>query len=103
MHYTNADFCKKNGKSIQNPSTDRNYFGLALLYKGEIDECNCDIHYTPQENNPYHSDIKIGYVPERGEPLPSEFQKKVKKLTEKSRLFEDPNPNSDVWEGDNLE
>lgn len=103
LSFTTTDFCKAKSKKIQNPSGNRSYFGLALLYKEAIDLCNCDILYTPKGENPYHADIKIGYVPQRGEPLPSEFQLKVKNLANKSRLFKDPNPFSDRWEGETVE
>lgn len=99
LFYTSLNFCKNISKEIQNPSGNRSYFGLALLYKEEIDQCNCDIYYTPNEDNAFHADIKIGYIPKRGEPLPSEFQFKVKELTAKSRLFKDTNPNSSNWDG----
>tara|TARA_R110002167_G_scaffold121052_2_gene299298 strand:- start:3118 stop:3636 length:519 start_codon:yes stop_codon:yes gene_type:complete len=107
LDYTTATFCKKLSKKIENPSYDRSYFGLALLTAKEIRNSNSDVIYTPILNekdlsNSFHSDIKIGYIPKRGEPLPAEFQLKVIKLTEKARLFLDPNPNSLNWEGEDL-
>jgi hypothetical protein len=103
LSYCSVHFCKSLSKKSQSPTNDRNYFGLALLYKVEIDQCNCEIFYTPKEDNKYHADINIGYKPVRGKPLPSNVGYKIKQLTEKSRLFIDPFPDSDFWEGEDIE
>ncbi len=103
LSFSSPDFCKKISKTIENPEYDRNYFGIAMLYKKEIDNCDCSVVYSPQHGNNFHADIKIGYIPERGQPLPAEFQKKVKDLSNTARLFKDPNPESLKWEGDPIE
>ncbi len=103
LSYTSVHFCKKISKEIQNPTSNRTYFGLALLYKNEIDQCNCSVYYTPKESNKYHSDIKIGYIPVAGVPLPSEYQYKITQLKNRSRFFVDPNPEAENWEGEQVE
>lgn len=103
LSYTNTDFCKRHGKSIENPSARRSFFGLALLYVNQILSTGSEIKYTPKSDNIYHADIKIGFIPVKGQPLPPEFQKKVKELTEKSKLFRDNNPSSNSWGGSLIE
>ena len=103
LTYTNADFCKQHGKSIENPGAKRSFFGLALLYVNQILSTGSKIEYTPKPDNIYHSDIKIGYITEKGQQLPPEFQKKVRELAEKSELFRDNNPSSNSWDGPLIE
>lgn len=100
LNYTTETFCKQISVQLQNPEYKKNYFGLGLLYVNEIYESDCDIVYTPLKTNPSHSDIKIGYIPQKGEPLPGEFLKKTKNLANKARLFQDFNLDSDKWEGE---
>lgn len=102
LNYTTANFCKQYSKTIQNPQFNRNYFGLALLYVKEIIDCDLRLIFTPKPDNVYHSDIKIDYTCRRGEQLPAEIQYKIDKLTKKARLFSDPKPDSEFWEGGDL-
>lgn len=103
LSHTNADFCKRHGKSIENPNANRSFCGLALLYVNQILSTGSEIKYTPKSDNIYHADIKIGFIPVKGQPLPSQFQKKVKELAEKSKLFRDDNPSSNSWGGSLIE
>lgn len=107
LDYTNETFCKKLGKKIQQPKFKKNYFGFGLHSVKLIKDTNSNIIYTPifkpkEFFNPFHSDIKIGYVAQKGKPLPSIFQKKTIDLANSAKLFEDFNPESDGWEGDRL-
>ncbi len=103
LSYTNTDFCKRHGKSIENPEAKRSFYGLALLYVRQILSTKSKVEYTPKPDNMYHSDIKIGFVPQKAQQLPPEFQKKVRELTEKSKLFIDDNPVSNKWGGSSIE
>lgn len=107
LNYTNADFCKKISKKIEQPLNKRLYFGLAVLAAEEIRSAKADVIYSPiylpvENLNPFHSDIIIGYMPEQGKPMPGEFQEKVNNLAKKARLYEDANPSAINWEGDRL-
>lgn len=95
--FTSAEFCKKLGKTMQ--KVDKSFFGLGLLYAYEVYSSVCNIISSPLKENPFHADIKIGYAPQRGIPLPAEFSKKTKDLANKARLFEDRQPASDQWHG----
>ena len=106
LNFTTASFCKKISKENQIIG-ERNYFGFAILLKKEIDESNCIIVYSPilkpkEKVNLFHSDIKIGYIPKKGEELPSEISKKIRDLTQLARFYKDPNPNSTEWGGQEL-
>lgn len=103
--YTNPDFCKNYGKKIQNPPKT-NFYGFALILVKEITKTGSEIIFTPRKKkksrfyNPYHADIKIGYVCTKGEPLPAEYQYKVDEMKEKARLYKDGNPKSECWKGE---
>lgn len=91
LDYTSADFCKKVAKKNETIG-ERDYFGFAVLLKTNIDDANCSIIYSPiltPKNiiNLFHSDIKIGYIPQRGEPLPSEYAEKINNLTQKAKFY----------------
>lgn len=108
LDYTTPDFCKAVSKKIENPTANRSYFGLALLYKSEIINLMCDVLYTPittpiDKANPYHADIKVGYIPKKGEPLPSEISFKINNLTSTARFYKDPSPELESWTGGALE
>lgn len=104
LDYTTPDFCKSESKKNENPSANRSYFGLALLYKSEISNLKCEVLYTPiispkDKINPYHADIKVGYIPKKGEQLPSEIAFKVNSLTSTARFYKDPSPELENWMG----
>ena len=106
LDYTTANFIKKLSKKIATPPK-REYFGFAILSKSDIIDCDADVVYSPilepKENlNIYHSDIKVGFIKEKGQELPAEINYKVSKLIEKSRFYIDPNPNTENWTGDDL-
>lgn len=107
LDFTSLNFCKKVSKKIEQPEKERSYFGLALLTAQKIRSSNSDIIYTPKSGtgeiyNPFHSDIKIGYIPQRGIPLPAEFMEKVQALTGSAKLFIDPDPTSETWDGEDV-
>lgn len=99
LSHTTIDFIRDLGKGMTNRNNDREYFGFGILIYFEIIECKADITYTPKDYNSYHSDIKLGYVPIKGKPLPSEYAQKAKNLANKARLYKDPKPESNEWEG----
>lgn len=98
LEYCSADFCKKHGKSIQNPEKDKSYIGLAALKAIEIRQIEADVVSSP-EHFPVHSDIKIGYIAKKGEQLPAEYKYKVDQLASTARFYNDNNIESDRWEG----
>lgn len=98
--FCSANFCKKYGKEIQNPKGKRNFCGFALINAQEVIDCDAEIEFTPRKKNPYHADIKIGYICEKGKQLPANYQYKVDEMTRKARYYEDPNPKSEKWEGE---
>src|SRR5690554_6621147 len=105
LDYTTPIFLKKLAKIFDNPKERRNYFGFSLLKASEIEESDLRTVYSPLKEpieNPFHADIKIDYVVEKGVQLPAEISHKIKKITEKSRFYNDPNPDSKEWNGDGL-
>ncbi len=89
LNYSNEDFCKQHGKNIQNPENERAYFGLAKISCSDIRNAKADVVSSPLKNNLAHADIKIGYVCQRGEQLPSEYRLKVDEMAKKAILYED--------------
>ena len=105
LDYTTPDFIKKLGKLISNPEHNRSYYGVAVIDVGEIYECKSDIVYSPTEikftdtvvQNPFHSDIKIGFEKEVGKPLPMNFAYKVEQMVNRSRFYKDHHPHEAEW------
>lgn len=111
LDFTTPHFVKKISKIIAKPEVDRSYFGIAVINVHEIYQCQSDIVYSPTTINtktisilnPFHSDIKIGYVKEVGRALPVEYSYKINLLIEKARFYKDDNPANELWVGGILE
>ena len=99
LDYSTIDFCKKLGRANEKPTEKRRFFGLASIEAKQIRTVNADVISTPKRQNPAHADIKIGFIPKKGEPLPTEFRIKLDELVKRTTFYEDPNPESNVWEG----
>jgi hypothetical protein len=102
LDYCTANFCKSRGKKIQRPEEKKAYFGLAVLIADEIRSLNAEVVHTPEKENIYHADIKIGFVPQKNEELPSQFKFIVDELVRLARYYKDPNPEIDEWHGEDL-
>ena len=102
LDYCTPTFCKKLGKEIEKPKEKKAYFGFSLLTAKKIRNVGADVEYTPKEDNVFHADIKIGYIPEIGQQLPAEYKFKVDEMTNASRFYIDPRPDSNEWEGEDL-
>lgn len=108
LDFTTPHFCKGLSKKNENPKSKRAYFGLALLKAFEIRDSEAEVISSPildkaDNYNPFHSDITVGYVKEKGEQLPAEINYKITLLTNKARFYKDPNPEHTEWSGDDLE
>lgn len=99
LNYSNVEFCKNHGFQNQKPQDKRKYFGIATISAEQIKNASANIISTPKRKNPAHADIKIGYTPIKGEPLPSEYKFKIDELARRSILYEDINPESQTWNG----
>ncbi len=53
------------------------------------------------EGNPTHSDIKYSEPYQKNEPNTG-FRMIAQKITKKAKMFIDPSPENDIWEGPNL-
>ena len=105
LEFTTELFLKKLAIKFENKEYRRNYFGFSLLEAFEIRQFKFDIVSSPLKEpieNPFHGDIKIGYLVQRGVELPSEISFQIRKMTLKSRFYIDPNPNVDNWNGEKL-
>lgn len=106
LNFTTPTFCKKLSQQIEQPQHKRTYFGLAVLTAKEIRETEADIVASPIKtdiiDNPFHADIKIGYIKKRGETLPTEFRLKVLEMTKKARFYLDNDLESEEWNGEEL-
>lgn len=105
LDFTTPVFLKELAKFFESPKNRRSYFGFSLLKASEIESNELRIVYTPLKEpveNLFHADIKIDYVVEKGVQLPAEISYKIKKITEKSRFYRDPNPDFKEWNGEDL-
>ena len=100
-----ADACKRQAKSLENPSQRKIYRGLAVLSAAQIRKSGAKIVDT-RERFEGHADIKHGIVPSRGEPLPPEqlqiLRDRAKALAELANYYPDPDPPSLNWRGPKL-
>ena len=103
LDYCSPEFCKNQGKEHQNPEQKRSYFGLAVLIAKEIREVEAEVIYTPEGNHIYHADIKVGFIYELGKEPPAKIKYKVETMAQTARIYKDPNPDSNIWEGLHLE
>lgn len=99
LNHSNVEFCKIHGIQNQKPQDKRKYFGIATISAEQIKLALANIISTPKRKNPAHADIKIGFTPLKGEPLPSEYKFKIDELARMSILYEDINPASETWDG----
>lgn len=92
------DFCKKKGIEIQD---DKNpYVGLAVIRTSSIRALGSEVI---DSRNVYegHADIKHGYVPEKGKPLPGELTLRIDNLIKHTKYEKDPDVNAPSWTGIN--
>jgi len=100
LNYTSIDFCRNLAFENNSGSNLRKFFGFALITKVAVIENFATVAASPIiDKNPFHADIKIGYVMVSGEQPPAEIAERISKLTKKAILYVDPNPQSDRWEG----
>jgi hypothetical protein len=100
--YCSPTFCKQYAKKSHDPENRRTYFGFGLLTAAKIRRFDANVVYTPKIDNDYHADITIGYIPQKGEELPAEYQLIIYKMANASKFYIDPNPSSNKWEGEDL-
>lgn len=97
LDYTDENFCKEWSKESIN--IDDEYHGFASIYCKIIRSTGADIEYTPLANNIVHSDIKLGYEVQKGEPLPTKVNQIKTDLAKKSTLHTDVCPLATEWCG----
>lgn len=103
LDYTNVAFCKKKAKKHEKPKSDRSYYGFAILTAAEIRNCEFDVVYSPiKGENLFHADIKIGFIPEKGQQLPAQISYKIENLIKLARFYPDPYPKNRKWTGKKL-
>ena len=100
LHYSIPDICKRQALTMRR-SKDT-YFGFAIINTIEVRELDANVIYSPSKKNIAHADIKIGYVSEKGQPLPARYSFKLGQMAKKARLYKDPNPNLTEWNGEEL-
>lgn len=105
LDFTSIIFLKNLAKYFENNKERRSYFGFSILKASEIEDSGLRTVYSPLNepvSNPFHADIKIDYIVEKGVQLPAEISYKIKNITTKSRFYSDPNPELKEWNGENL-
>lgn len=129
--YTSENRCKEHAKAIKKGGYT--YCGLArtyvrdLLYNSEDytfdngDNVITELEFTPlNENNekredspilsedpglPSHADLIYNWTPVKGQNAPNAIKRIAKKISESPQtiFFEDPNPETDDWNGLNID
>lgn len=107
FEYTSSNFCKKIAKPIENPSVKKLFFGFGIHNHKDIISSGADIIYSPITSgeiiNVFHSDIKTGFVVEKGEQPPSRLTEIRRNLADSCRLYVDADPRGEEWKGNNKE
>lgn len=96
--YTTPFKCEQQGRNMQNSSNI--FWGVAIVSVDTIREIGFDVIASPikedlstgVEENLAHADIKIGFKPITGEPLPTDITRKIKTLISKLKIIEAPLP-----------
>lgn len=94
-----AHDCKRKAKEIE--SGDKKYKGFAILSAGIVRNLGSDV----EDSREYywgHADIIHKVVLERGQTPCPEFNYLLQQLVDQSKFYEDPNPVSDNWEGEDF-
>lgn len=107
LKYSSADRCKFHCKEQQKEK--RNYWGLGVLNSLEIHSSNgCVLVKTPAKYEKYilpeHADIKLPLITpiKDNEPIPIEIDLIVDYLFRTARINQDPEPHTDIWNGNDL-
>lgn len=103
--FMGADFCKRHGQALADPSTGKFYEGLAAFRAGSARASEMDVIDSRSEYVG-HADLKHGFSSEIGEPRSPEITDKIvrqcKALLAQTQFFTDPDPLSDRWIGATL-
>tara|TARA_R110002096_G_scaffold41004_1_gene111266 strand:- start:75 stop:542 length:468 start_codon:yes stop_codon:yes gene_type:complete len=62
--------------------------GFAVLANKQISELDCNVVYSPNKTNVFHSDILMGYVSKKGQPMDGELQERARKMAKKAEFIE---------------
>jgi hypothetical protein len=100
INYTDAHFCKKEGKKMETP--EKIFQGLATISYEKIVELGAFARVSKLEINPFHADIYYGIIIKKGESAPAELNLILKNISQIAMFFKDINPNSETWEGDDI-
>jgi polynucleotide 5'-kinase involved in rRNA processing len=99
--YTDKDFLKNIALDMQAPKKE--FYGLAIVKAQSIRENKFDVVYTPiKESNPFHADIRIGYIVEKDVELPAEISAQIREILKSTLLFKDPDTSKRNWVGDEI-
>ncbi len=110
VRLSTIDYAKSHCKVFQNIDKSRKYFGFAMLHTWEIISCkneafSAKLEYTPQQYDSHqlaaHCDIRFGIVINEGEPFPEELNELFERLRliASKKLYIDPHPDDEKWDG----
>lgn len=100
INYTDAHFCKKEGKKME--TSEKTFQGLATISYEKVVELGAFVRVSKLNTNPFHADIYYGMILERGESAPAELNLTLKNISQFAKYFKDINPNSETWEGEDI-
>lgn len=98
--YMGSDECKDRARKMEK-KPDRTYRGLAALLAREIRMHGSDV-VDSREIFLGHADIKHGFLPIAGEPLPPEMAARLDDLAKTARFYRDPSPDTSGWSGEEI-
>lgn len=98
LDYCSEEFCKNHGKKFEDSEQKRNFYGLAMHLAQQIRSLGSSVDVVSSKHHfVEHADIKIGFVKNVGDPLPSQYKYIVDELASSAKIIRDPYPQSEGW------
>tara|TARA_R110001583_G_scaffold24316_5_gene88800 strand:- start:80 stop:547 length:468 start_codon:yes stop_codon:yes gene_type:complete len=86
LNFIGLEYFIKLAFSINRRKND--FRGFAVLTNKEIVDIECNVIYTPNRTNAFHSDILMGYISVKGKPMDGQLQERARKMAEKCEFIE---------------
>lgn len=97
-----ANECKKKAKEIESKS-QKICQGFAVIEAGKIRELGSEVTDSRDAPNYFgHADIIHDVILKKHQPAPPDFNLRLTKMAGAARLFLDPTPEEEDWNGEDL-
>ena len=101
--YADIEFCRDHAR--RHSSESRNYWGFASFQTKNVRTLGCDVVYKPVSDNLAHANVVYPYripVLKEGETISPEYSLLISNMVKTAKIYQDPNPLNEKWEGEDL-